>query len=49
MGSSYWWYYHMNWGWGGQSNGWYYYTSAQPSGTSHDFGTDRRVVMNIHP
>ena len=40
---------HMNWGWGGQSNGWYNSTSWTPSGTSFNFQYIQRMVHNIHP
>ncbi len=50
---SFWSYYHMNWGWGGFCNGWYYYTSLRPSnnGTEigYDFGSSRAMIANIHP
>lgn len=51
--ASTWEYYHMNWGWGGYCNGWYYYTSIRPTnnGTEigYDFGANRAIVLGIHP
>jgi hypothetical protein len=59
LGGAWWQYYHMNWGWGGYCDGWYYYTSIRPihtnpnDGTSSeigsDFGNNRAVLINIHP
>jgi len=43
-------YLHMNWGWNGLSNDWYYWTSSfQPNFTGFDFSTDPKMVVNIHP
>ncbi len=39
----------MNWGWGGQSNGWYSSTSWTPSGTSYNFQYLQQMVHSIHP
>lgn len=39
--------YHMNWGWGGQFNGWYSYGSFNPGSSSFNYQTG--IVKNIHP
>ena len=39
--------YHMNWGWGGQFNGWYSYGSFNPG--SYSFNYQTGIVKNIHP
>ncbi|MBS1541931.1 MAG: C10 family peptidase [Bacteroidetes bacterium] len=40
---------HMNWGWAGQSNGWYNATSWTPTGTSFNFQYVQQMVHGIHP
>ncbi len=40
-------YYHFNWGWGGQSDGYYYLNSLNPG--SFTFNLNQQAVKNIHP
>tara|TARA_R110002012_G_scaffold9062_1_gene41633 strand:- start:44033 stop:44506 length:474 start_codon:yes stop_codon:yes gene_type:complete len=38
---------HMNWGWEGDYNGWYYYNNFNPNG--NNFNSDVQMVFNINP
>ena len=40
--------FHMNWGWGGQCNGWFVYDNWAP-GNGNNFQYYRQAVINIHP
>jgi hypothetical protein len=40
-------YYHMNWGWGGSYNGYFYLTALTPGGSS--FNGSQSMVYNIEP
>jgi len=40
-------YYHMNWGWGGSSDGWYGFNNFNPAGTN--FNSNKKMVYNIVP
>jgi len=39
--------FHMNWGWGGTFNGWYYYNSWSPGTRNYQYAQD--FTHNIHP
>lgn len=39
--------YHINWGWGGMSNGYVFLNALNPSGSN--FSTDRQAVIRIQP
>ena len=39
--------YHMNWGWGGSYNGYYYLDDLTPG--SHDYYTGQEAIFNLHP
>ncbi|WP_179415750.1 C10 family peptidase [Mucilaginibacter sp. E4BP6] len=39
----------MNWGWGGECNGWYSYQNFDPTGSGYDFTTDLQEVITIYP
>ena len=40
-------YLHMNWGWNGNSNNWYYHGNPQVAGAN--FSTGYKMIINIHP
>ncbi|MEI7661859.1 MAG: C10 family peptidase [Bacteroidota bacterium] len=40
-------YYHMNWGWSGSSNGYFYLTNLNPGG--YTFNSGQEVVVHIQP
>ncbi len=40
-------YYHMNWGWGGNYNGYFYLNGLNPGG--YTFNSDQGAVLQIHP
>jgi hypothetical protein len=40
-------YFHINWGWGGSFDGYYYLTNLNPN--SYDFNYGQAAVMNIYP
>ncbi len=40
-------YFHVNWGWGGAYDGYYYLDDLTPG--SNDFNSDQRAVINIRP
>jgi len=46
-------YFHMNWGWSSpNANGWFSFntfTPTAPNGTTYNFYSDSKVVINIHP
>jgi hypothetical protein len=42
-------YFHMNWGWGGTSDGWFGFDSWAPTGTTYNFKYYRRAIVNIYP
>lgn len=41
--------FHMNWGWDGNSNGWYGFDSWAPTGTGLNFQYYKRAIINLHP
>lgn len=40
-------YYHMNWGWGGSKDGYFYEDAVNPS--SYNFSTNRKDIVDIYP
>lgn len=40
-------YYHMNWGWGGSEDGYFYENAVNPS--PYNFSTDRKDIVDIYP
>lgn len=40
-------YYHMNWGWGGSQDGYFYENAVNP--TPYNFSTDRQDIIDIYP
>ncbi len=43
-------YFHVNWGWSGSANGYYYFTRMVPSNdTTYDFTNDQGAVIDIYP
>jgi hypothetical protein len=42
-------YFHMNWGWGGSSDGWFGFDTWAPTGTTYNFRYCRRAIVNIYP
>lgn len=40
-------YFHMNWGWGGYYNGYFYLNSLNPSG--YDFTSGQEIIYQIYP
>ncbi len=43
-------YFHVNWGWGGQSDGYYRLTALIPGGdTTRDYGHYQRALVNLRP
>lgn len=41
--------FHMNWGWDGNSNGWYGFDTWAPTGTGLNFQYYKRAIINLHP
>jgi hypothetical protein len=37
----------MNWGWGGNNNGWFLYNDFTPG--NHNYNSNRKMIINIHP
>lgn len=40
-------YYHFNWGWGGNYDGWFLLSALTP-GSGYDFGNEQQAVFNIY-
>jgi hypothetical protein len=40
-------YLYMNWGWGGWLDGWFLFNDMTPG--SHNYNSDRRMIINVHP
>lgn len=40
-------YFHMNWGWNGDSTGWFLYNDFTPG--LYDFTNNNKMIINIHP
>ncbi len=40
-------YFHFNWGWGGECNGYFYLDNLNPG--THSYNNDHEAILNIHP
>lgn len=40
---------HMNWGWNGASNNWFYWTSSFQPTSTRNYTSDQKMIVNIHP